>query len=43
MKTLIKIIAQFETKEAKFYWIKALKVSDCIKGRLLIYFNLLEV
>ena len=43
MKNLIDIIGQFETKEAKLYWIKALKVSDSVKGKLIIHFNLLRM
>ena len=43
MKELIETIKQIETKEGKIYWIKALKVGDVIKGRLIIYFNLLGV
>jgi len=42
MKNLIETIRQFETRQGKLYWIKALKVSDSIKGRLIIHFNLLE-
>lgn len=40
MTDLIKTIEQFETSEAKRYWINALKVSDTVKGKLLVYFNL---
>jgi len=38
---LINVIASFETREAKLYWIKALNVCDSIKGYLLYYFNLI--
>ncbi len=41
MEDLIELIKQYETKEAKRYWINALNVSDSIKGYLLIYFNLI--
>ena len=41
MKELIDIIKQFEGNKAKFYWINKLNISDTIKGRLIIYFNLL--
>lgn len=41
MKDLIAIIEQLETNEAKKYWIEALGVSDSVKGRLLIHFNLI--
>ena len=40
MENLIKLIESFETQEAKIYWIDKLSVSDTIKGRLLIHFNL---
>jgi len=43
MKNLIKTIRQFKSPEAKMYWIKALKVNDTIKGRLIVHFNLMEV
>lgn len=41
MENLIKLIEQIEGKEGKFYWIKALKVSDSIKGYLVVYFKLI--
>lgn len=40
-ETLKETIKAFETREAKIYWIKALKVSDTIKGKLIVYFNLI--
>lgn len=42
MKTLIETIKQFETNEAKYYWISKLNVADSVKGYLIIYFNLLN-
>lgn len=42
MKKYIEIIRQFESKKAKYYWIKALKVSEAEKGFLVYYFNLLK-
>lgn len=41
MNDLIKTIQQFETSEAKRYWIYKLKISDTAKGKLLYYFNLI--
>jgi hypothetical protein len=40
MKALIKIIESFENREAKIYWINQLKVSNTVKGKLIVYFNL---
>lgn len=40
MKDLIKVIEQIPSKEGRLYWIKALKISNCVKGRLIFYFNL---
>lgn len=39
MKSYIKLIEQFE-KENRFYWIKALKVSNTVKGKLIIHFSI---
>lgn len=41
MSQYINIINQFESKEAKYYWIKALSITDSEKGFLIVYFNLL--
>ena len=38
---LIQLISQFEA-ENRFYWINKLKVSNSIKGYLIVYFNLLN-
>ncbi len=40
MKNYINLIGQFESKIAKGYWIRALKISDSKKGFLIIYFKL---
>ena len=40
MKELIKFISKFEYKRDKIYWIKALKVSDTVKGKLINHFRL---
>lgn len=40
MKAYIQMIEQFETEEGKKYWINVLRVSDTVKGRLIIHFNL---
>lgn len=42
MKEYIEIIEQFDTKEGKLYWIKALRVADSVKGYLVLYFGLLS-
>jgi len=38
---LINLIASFESPEAKRYWINVLRVSDTIKGRLIVHYKLL--
>lgn len=40
MNEYINTIKHFETKEAKRYWVRALNVSNSIKGYLYVYFNL---
>jgi len=39
-KNLIQLIGQFETREAKIYWINALKISNVYKGFLIVHFDL---
>ena len=41
MADLIKTIEQFETPEAKTYWIFRVNASNEIKGRLLFHFRLI--
>lgn len=41
IKTTIEAIASFPSKEAKLYWIKALKETEAIKGLLIIHFGLI--
>lgn len=36
----VKVITLFP-KESRYYWIKALNLSDSVKGYLTIYFNLI--
>lgn len=41
IKVEIETIKQFESKEARLYWIKRLNVIEAVKGLLIIHFKLI--